>query len=57
MMDEIVQFIVKYFGNFEPTCLTGTNKAFIEKYIRPCHSKDYPVPIEDALPVNWQELL
>jgi len=56
-LQEILDKGMKYFGNFESTCLTGTNREFIEKYIYPLHDREIPAPIEETLPIDWQEQL
>jgi MoaA/NifB/PqqE/SkfB family radical SAM enzyme len=57
-LKDILEKGMRYFGHFEPTCLCGYNKKFIEKYLTQTYNKNIPVPIEDIIsdPKDLQNL-
>jgi MoaA/NifB/PqqE/SkfB family radical SAM enzyme len=56
-LKDILEKGMKYFGNYEPLCLIGTHHKFIKKYVSQLNDNDVTTPIENIIPINWQETI
>lgn len=61
IFNEPLQYIIRkgmrYFGEHENACLVSSNRKFVDKFIAKTYGREFPVPIEEIMPLDWRKLL